>query len=104
MDLLFRLRDAGNTILVIEHNLSVINLADWIIDLGPGGGRDGGELVFAGPRTALEAWAPPGPGERSEAGAALRRWRARGRRAAISSRGRAPLRRRRGARSPRRNT
>src|ERR1022692_1270096 len=34
MDLLFRLRDAGNTILVIEHNLSVINLADWIIDLG----------------------------------------------------------------------
>ena len=71
MDLLFRLRDAGNTILVIEHNLSVINLADWIIDLGPGGGRDGGELVFAGPRTAIEAC------ERSETGAALRRWRAR---------------------------
>jgi excinuclease ABC subunit A len=38
MDLLFKLRDAGNTVLVIEHNLDVINLADWIIDLGPGGG------------------------------------------------------------------
>ncbi|HXQ79835.1 MAG TPA: excinuclease ABC subunit UvrA [Opitutaceae bacterium] len=71
MDLLFKLRDAGNTILVIEHNLSVIGLADWIIDLGPGGGRNGGELVFAGPRSAIEAC------ERSETGAALRRWRAR---------------------------
>ncbi len=40
MDLLFRLRDAGNTVVVIEHNLDVINLADWIIDLGPGGGRE----------------------------------------------------------------
>jgi excinuclease ABC subunit A len=70
MDLLFKLRDAGNTILVIEHNLSVINLADWIIDLGPGGGRDGGDLVFAGPRSAIEDC------ERSETGAALRRWRA----------------------------
>jgi len=68
MDLLFRLRDAGNTILVIEHNLSVINLADWIVDLGPGGGRAGGELVFAGPRSAIEAC------EGSETGAALRRW------------------------------
>jgi excinuclease ABC subunit A len=71
MDLLFKLRDAGNTILVIEHNLSVINLADWIIDLGPGGGRNGGELVYAGPRGEIEAC------ERSETGAALRRWRAR---------------------------
>jgi len=70
MDLLFKLRDAGNTILVIEHNLSVINLADWIIDLGPGGGRDGGDLVFAGPRSAIEDC------ERSETGAALRRWHA----------------------------
>jgi len=71
MNLLFKLRDAGNTILVIEHNLSVINLADWIIDLGPGGGRNGGELVYAGPRGEIEAC------ERSETGAALRRWRAR---------------------------
>jgi excinuclease ABC subunit A len=54
MDLLFKLRDAGNTIVVIEHNLDVIRLADWIIDLGPGGGSDGGELVYAGPRTGIE--------------------------------------------------
>jgi excinuclease ABC subunit A len=71
MDLLFRLRDAGNTVLVIEHNLSVISLADWIIDLGPGGGRSGGEVVFAGPAGAIEACA------NSATGAALRRWRAR---------------------------
>ena len=50
MDLLFKLRDAGNTIIVIEHNLDVINLADWIIDLGPGGGSAGGEVVYAGRR------------------------------------------------------
>jgi len=54
MDLLFKLRDAGNTIVVIEHNLDVIRLADWIIDLGPGGGSDGGEIVYAGTRTGIE--------------------------------------------------
>jgi excinuclease ABC subunit A len=54
MDLLFKLRDAGNTIVVIEHNLDVIRLADWIIDLGPGGGSDGGEIVYAGPRAGIE--------------------------------------------------
>ena len=48
MDLLFKLRDAGNTILIIEHDLDVIRLADWIIELGPEGGDGGGELVFAG--------------------------------------------------------
>ena len=48
MDLLFKLRDAGNTVLIIEHNLDVIRLADWLIDLGPGGGDEGGALVFAG--------------------------------------------------------
>ena len=70
MDLLFKLRDAGNTVIVIEHNLDVIHLADWLIDLGPGGGRDGGELVYAGPRQGIEACA------RSLTGAALARWRA----------------------------
>ena len=70
MDLLFKLRDAGNTIIVIEHNLTVVNLADWIIDLGPGGGVDGGDLVFAGPRSALENE------KRSLTGAALATWRA----------------------------
>jgi excinuclease ABC subunit A len=54
MDLLFRLRDAGNTLIVVEHNIDVIRLADWIIDLGPGGGKDGGGLVFAGPLRELE--------------------------------------------------
>ncbi len=70
MDLLFRLRDAGNTVIIIEHNLDVINLADWIVDLGPGGGRDGGDLVYAGPRDPIESCAA------SLTGSALRRWRA----------------------------
>ncbi|NMB48598.1 excinuclease ABC subunit UvrA [Candidatus Kuenenbacteria bacterium] len=43
-----RLVDRGNTILVIEHNLDLIKCADWIIDLGPEGGDQGGELIFAG--------------------------------------------------------
>ena len=50
MDLLFELRDAGNTIIIIEHNLDVLNLADWVIDLGPGGGDAGGQVVFSGTR------------------------------------------------------
>jgi excinuclease ABC subunit A len=54
MELLFKLRDAGNTIVVIEHNLDVINLADWIIDLGPGGGPEGGAIVYAGDRKGIE--------------------------------------------------
>ena len=47
-DILGRLTDAGNTVIVIEHNLDVIKVADHIIDLGPEGGDGGGELVFAG--------------------------------------------------------
>ena len=47
-DILSRLTDAGNTVVVIEHNLDVIKVADYIIDLGPEGGDTGGELVFAG--------------------------------------------------------
>jgi len=43
-----RLRDEGNTIIVIEHNLDVIKTADWIVDLGPEGGDGGGRLVAAG--------------------------------------------------------
>ena len=53
MDLLFRLRDAGNTVIVIEHDLNVVQLADWVIDLGPGGGNDGGQLIYAGPLKGL---------------------------------------------------
>ena len=45
---LHRLRDEGNTIVVIEHNLDVIKTADWIIDLGPGGGAHGGNVIVTG--------------------------------------------------------
>jgi len=43
-----RLVDRGNTVVVIEHNLDVIKSADWVIDLGPEGGEDGGQLIFSG--------------------------------------------------------
>jgi excinuclease ABC subunit A len=48
LDVLQRLVDAGNTVLVIEHNLDVIKQADWIVDLGPEGGEAGGEVIAAG--------------------------------------------------------
>jgi excinuclease ABC subunit A len=48
LEVLHRLRDAGNTVVVIEHNLDVIKTADWIVDLGPEGGGGGGEIVAAG--------------------------------------------------------
>lgn len=48
MDLLFKLRNAGNTILIIEHDLDVIRMADWIVELGPAGGSEGGEVVYQG--------------------------------------------------------
>ena len=44
-----RLVDSGNTVLIIEHNLDIIKVADHIIDLGPEGGDKGGEVIFAGP-------------------------------------------------------
>ncbi len=53
--LLDRLVDAGRTVVVIEHNLDVVARADWVIDLGPGAGHDGGQVVFAGPPVALAA-------------------------------------------------
>jgi excinuclease UvrABC ATPase subunit len=46
----------GNTVVVIEHNLDVVRQADWIIDLGPDGGKHGGEVVFTGvPRDLLKS-------------------------------------------------
>jgi excinuclease ABC subunit A len=48
LNILQKLTDAGNTVVVIEHNLDVINAADWVIDLGPEGGDEGGTLVCAG--------------------------------------------------------
>jgi len=55
MKLLAQLRDAGNTVVVIEHNVDVMKGADWIIDLGPGGGDAGGELVCEGPPAQIAA-------------------------------------------------
>jgi len=49
LEVLFKLRASGNTLLVIEHNLEVIKTADWIIDLGPEGGDAGGHIVAQGP-------------------------------------------------------
>ncbi len=48
MEVFFKLRDAGNTLIVIEHNLEVIKCADWMIDLGPEGGAGGGRIIGAG--------------------------------------------------------
>ena len=48
LDILHRLRDHGNTVIVIEHNLDVIKTADWIVDLGPEGGDGGGTIIAAG--------------------------------------------------------
>ena len=46
--MLHHLRDAGNTIVVIEHNLDVIKTADWLVDLGPEGGSGGGKIIAQG--------------------------------------------------------
>jgi excinuclease ABC subunit A len=67
LEVLDRLADYGNTVIVIEHNLDVIKCADWIIDLGPEGGENGGEVVVAGPpEEAVRA-------KRSYTGQALRK-------------------------------
>jgi excinuclease ABC subunit A len=53
LEVLFKLRASGNTLLVIEHNLDVIKTADWIIDLGPEGGDGGGQIVAQGPPESI---------------------------------------------------
>ncbi|OOE81123.1 excinuclease ABC subunit A [Salinivibrio sp. PR6] len=53
LNVLHRLREQGNTIVVIEHNLDVIKTADWIIDLGPEGGNGGGEIIAQGTPEAI---------------------------------------------------
>ncbi|BCM88990.1 UvrABC system protein A [Abditibacteriota bacterium] len=53
MQIIDRLVDAGNSVILIEHHLDVIRQADWIIDLGPEGGRAGGEVLYSGPPAKL---------------------------------------------------
>ena len=75
LDAFARLRAAGHSVLVVEHHLDVIAAADWVIDLGPGGGRHGGRVVAEGPPAAVAAC------EASATGRALRRQFSRHRRA-----------------------
>jgi len=60
LGVLRRLRDRGNTVLVVEHDEQVMRGADWLVDLGPAAGAAGGELLYCGPASELLA---PGPGE-----------------------------------------
>ena len=55
LKVLHHLRDAGNTIVVIEHNLDVVKTADWVVDLGPEGGNGGGRIVAEGTPEAVAA-------------------------------------------------
>jgi excinuclease ABC subunit A len=55
LKVLHQLRDAGNTIVIIEHNLDVIKTADWLIDMGPEGGDGGGQVVMSGTPEAMAA-------------------------------------------------
>jgi excinuclease ABC subunit A len=48
LKVIHRLRDQGNTVVIIEHNLDVIKTADWLIDLGPEGGAGGGQIIATG--------------------------------------------------------
>jgi excinuclease ABC subunit A len=56
LGILNRLVDAGNTVIVIEHNLDVIKTADWIIDLGPEGGKEGGKIIVSGTPEEVAKW------------------------------------------------
>jgi excinuclease ABC subunit A len=62
LDVLHRLRDEGNTIVVIEHNLDVIKTADWVIDLGPEGGEGGGQIIAIGTPEKIAATAESATG------------------------------------------
>lgn len=53
LKVLHRLRDAGHSLIIVEHNLDVIRQADWVIDLGPGGGKEGGEIIAQCPPKEL---------------------------------------------------
>jgi excinuclease ABC subunit A len=63
LEVLHRLTDLGNTIIIIEHNLDVVRNADWIIDLGPEGGEDGGSIIAEGPPEQVASAAQSHTGE-----------------------------------------
>jgi excinuclease ABC subunit A len=63
LEVLHRLVDGGNTVLVIEHNLDVIKTADWIVDLGPEGGDRGGRIIAEGTPERVAATAGSATGE-----------------------------------------
>jgi excinuclease ABC subunit A len=71
LDVLHRLVDAGNSVIVIEHNLDVVKTADHIIDLGPEGGDGGGKIMATG--TPEEIANPPAGGEKSYTGQFLKK-------------------------------
>src|SRR6266536_2308551 len=71
LDVLNRLVDLGNTVIVVEHNLDVIKTADWIIDLGPEAGENGGCVVVAGTPEMVAANPSPSPLPQGERGAIL---------------------------------
>ena len=58
IDILKRLRELGNTVIVVEHDPGMIRASDWIIDLGPGAGENGGKLIFQGPADQLTETSP----------------------------------------------
>ncbi|KAA0921475.1 excinuclease ABC subunit UvrA [Streptomyces apricus] len=54
LDVLDRLKAAGNTLFVVEHDMDVVRRADWVVDIGPGAGEDGGRVLYSGPVAGLE--------------------------------------------------
>jgi excinuclease ABC subunit A len=55
LDVLERLKAAGNSLFVVEHDLDVVRRADWVVDIGPGAGEEGGRVLYSGPVAGLEA-------------------------------------------------
>jgi excinuclease ABC subunit A len=75
IDVLHRIVDAGGSVLAVDHDLDLIREADWVIDLGPGGGARGGKVVAAGaPQTIVAAQTPTGKALRAHGAAAARKY------------------------------
>jgi excinuclease ABC subunit A len=90
LTVLHRLRDHGNTVVVIEHNLDVIKTADWIIDLGPEGGGGGGRIIAEGTPEVIAAVEASYTGRYLKPVLALARSRVRVERRAIARAARTP--------------